>query len=153
MSVLNDFFKKKDAPKETESIETENGDIRIITLTEDDKGTFRQKLDELKTDPNDIELAYRKFQDEFVKITEEELDKEYSSNIVYTEPKVLVKRFMCPKCGKEIISKAPVIYNPFNLEKIARHECECGFKCNLDFAYPRLMVLDSDGKEIEAYPR
>lgn len=149
MSVLDDFLKKKDAPKETESIETENGDIRIITPTE--KETFRN-LD-LKIGTNDIESAYRKFQDEFVKITEEELDKEYSSNIVYTEPKVLVKRFMCPKCGKEIISKAPVIYNPFNLEKIARHECECGFKCNLDFAYPRLMVLDSDGKEIEAYPR
>lgn len=151
MSVLDDFFKKKDAPKETESIETENGDIRITTLLEDDKETFRN-LD-LKIDTNGIEKAYRKFQDEFVKITEEELDKEYSSNIVYTEPKVLVKRFMCPKCGKEIISKAPVIYNPFNLEKIARHECECGFKCNLDFAYPRLMVIDSDGKEIEAYPR
>lgn len=114
---------------------------------------YEEELEKQRNDPNDIENAYKRFQKEYPKYTEEQLDEQYKDNLKYVEPKVVIKRFYCPQCGKEIVSDAPVMFNPFTLEKVARHECECGFKCNLDFAYPRVMFFDKDGKEITAYPR
>lgn len=156
MGILDDYFNQASIDKANQNNDYPKGDGEYSfcgSIKEDCKKEFEEKLESLRNDPNDIEVAYRKFQEEYVKITEEDIDKSYSECVEYVTPKVVVKKFKCPECGKDIVSKSPVMYNPFTLEKIAKHECECGFKCNLEYAYPRLMVLDENGDEIIAYPR
>ena len=63
--------------------------------------------------------------------------------------KVGVKRIYCPKCGKEVITTFPERKNPVTGEIIQRFECECGYKCNLDGKYPKLVYLDEDNNEIK----
>ena len=65
--------------------------------------------------------------------------------------KVIVKHFFCPECGKELVSKAPPMFNPFTMERICLHECQCGKRYNLDYAYPRFVLLNKEGNEIKAY--
>lgn len=63
---------------------------------------------------------------------------------------IKVVRAYCPKCGKELISKSPSMFNPFTMEKVCIHEC-CGIKYNLDKAYPHIAYYDENGEEINAY--
>lgn len=157
MGILDDYIKQAaiDKNEQNSDFPTEDGSCCGTNCHDDEeyRKKYEQELERLRNDPNDIGVAYRKFQEEFVKITEDEIDTKYADCIEYVTPKLVVKKFKCPKCGKEIISKSPVMYNPFNLEKIAKHECECGFKCNLDYAYPRMILTDDNGEEIVAYPR
>lgn len=151
MGVLNDYIKQAAIDKSEQNSNFPTGNAS--DCDSEYKGKYEEELENLRNDPNDIEIAYRKFQEEFVKITEDKIDTDYADCVEYVTPKVVVKQFKCPKCGKYIVSESPVMYNPFTLEKIAKHECGCGFKCNLEYAYPRLMVLDENGNEIVAYPR
>lgn len=64
---------------------------------------------------------------------------------------IVIKHFYCPECGEELISKAPPMFNPFTFERICLHECKCGKRYNLDYAYPRFALINKDGKEINAY--
>lgn len=63
--------------------------------------------------------------------------------------KVGIKRIYCPKCGKEVVTTAPERKNPVTGEVIQRFDCECGYKCNLDSKYPKLVYLDEDNNEIK----
>lgn len=68
--------------------------------------------------------------------------------------KTIVKHAYCENCNAELISSAPPMFNPFTLEKICKHVCpKCGVEYNLEYAYPRLVFLNSENKEIEAYGR
>ena len=63
---------------------------------------------------------------------------------------IKVIRAYCPNCGKELVAKAPPMYNPFTMEKMCLHEC-CGVKYNLDKTYPHIAFYDEDGKEIVTF--
>ncbi len=63
----------------------------------------------------------------------------------------VVIRAYCPKCGKEIVSNSPTLYNPFSLEKVNMYKCDCGFEGNLEYAYPRVVFVDENNNDINAY--
>lgn len=107
-------------------------------------------VQELKNDPNDMENIYKAFQKEFPKMAETEFD-EKGNTFTDRGATIYIKHVYCPNCGKELISKSPIMYNPFTLEKVAKHECSCGFKANLEHAYPRIMFIDQNGEEIKAF--
>lgn len=109
-----------------------------------------KRVKELENDPNDMANVYNKFKQEYPKITELELD-EMGKTFVDDSVKIKVKHVYCPNCGEELISASPVMYNPFTLEKVAKHECKCGYKANFDYAYPRLIFEDKNGKEIKVF--
>lgn len=83
------------------------------------------------------------------RITDNEMfDKGLLKECEITDIKII--RAYCPKCGKELVSKTPSMYNPFTMEKICLHEC-CGAKYNLDKTYPHIAYYDENGEEIVAY--
>jgi hypothetical protein len=41
--------------------------------------------------------------------------------------------------------------NPYTMERIARYDCKCGAKLNLDHAYPRLVFYNTEREEIKVY--
>lgn len=83
------------------------------------------------------------------RVTDETLLKEnLLREISISDIKVI--RAYCPKCGKELVSKAPAMYNPFTMERVCIHEC-CDTKYNLDRTYPHIAFYDEDGSEIESY--
>ena len=104
----------------------------------------------MRNDENDIETKARRFEQEYPKISEEQLSEHGLINDD-TNVQLVVKRAYCPKCGKEIVSKTPVMFNPFTFEKICKYDCECGFKANLAYAYPRLVVVDENGEEVNVF--
>lgn len=81
------------------------------------------------------------------------LHEEDSTDAIVKEEvdKIVVKHFYCPECGEELISNAPPMFNPFTMERICFHECKCGKKYNLDYAYPRFILYNKEGEEIKAY--
>lgn len=83
------------------------------------------------------------------KVTTEELDEK---GLLTSEPvsDIRVIRAFCPICGKELVSKAPPMYNPFTMEKMCIHDC-CGQKFNLDKTYPHIGFFDANGNEIESF--
>ena len=83
------------------------------------------------------------------KITDEELiEKDLLKSTSISDIRVI--RAYCPKCGKELVAKAPAMFNPFTYEKICLHEC-CGTKFNLDKSYPHIAYYDENGEEITAF--
>ena len=83
------------------------------------------------------------------KITDEELiEKDLLKSTSISDIRVI--RAYCPKCGKELVAKAPAMFNPFTYEKMCLHEC-CGTKFNLDKAYPHIAYYDENGEEIIAF--
>lgn len=91
---------------------------------------------------NVMRVQFKRIHDE--ELRENGLLKEYGIG------KVEVLRAYCPKCGKEMVSKAPPMYNPFTLEKVCMHEC-CGEKYNLDNTYPHIVFYDTDGNIINSF--
>mgnify|MGYP002624297620 CR=1 FL=1 len=114
-----------------------------------DKEAVAKRVKELRNDPNDMEVQYKKFQEQYPKIHEET----FTDNDKLKTEKVTVSviRAYCPNCGKEIVSKFPIMFNPYTGEKIGRYDCECGFKANLDYAYPRVAYFNENGEEIKAF--
>lgn len=122
---------------------------------------------DLKLDPNNvIEIG----EDEFNSIekqinndckcdcdapTPKTLDKFYEEDLKteYVKVAPMVKRAYCPECGKEIISRGPVMYNPFSFEKTCPHVCDCGWRGDLEYAYPRVVFVMENGTQIEAYAK
>ena len=43
------------------------------------------------------------------------------------------------------------MFNAWTGEKIVRYDCECGAKMNLEFAYPRVIYLDNEMKEMKVW--
>ena len=88
-------------------------------------------------------------------ITPKALEKFYEEDLKteYVKVTPMVKRAYCPECGKEIISRGPVMYNPFSFEKTCPHVCDCGWKGDLEYSYPRVVFVMENGTQIEAYAK
>ena len=137
----------------------ENNDLSSLTFNDELENIYSQgadadavakRINELREDPNDMENVFKAFNQQYPRVSEKSLSD--GGNIkVDTDVTIAIKRAYCPSCGKEIISKSPVMYNPFTLEKIAKYECECGAKFNFDSSYPRIVYMDSKGNEIKAF--
>lgn len=86
---------------------------------------------------------------QLTKVTDDELkEKDLLKSTPITDIKII--RAYCPKCGKELISKAPPMYNPFTMESVCIHEC-CGVRFNLDRSYPHIAIYGKDGEEVKAF--
>lgn len=152
MGLLDDYQKMVE---EDEKNLNNNAPVDGIEMTEDEMKEYEKRLnkmrEEIKNNEDcgiDCEKAYENsFQDPYEKINESDLKTEY----VKVTP--MVKRAYCPKCGKEIINTLPPMYNPFSFEKINRFDCDCGWKANLEYSYPRVVFVTENGTQIEAYAK
>ena len=120
-------------------------DVEQNPFTEPNTGDEEtdRMVEQMRNDPNDIEVAFRRFHMEYRKFTEDKLD------VRDGELTVKLRKAYCPSCGSEIVSQVPVIMNHALNERIGRYECpSCGEKLNLDHAYPRVVFFDKDGNEI-----
>ena len=102
----------------------------------------RKRVEEIKNDPLDPANVYRKFHDTYKKIKESDLVTKDEA------VKVVVRKAYCPNCGKEIVSKFPIMINPYTNERIGRYDCVCGEMINIEYSYPRTVYLDDSGNEI-----
>ena len=149
MGILDDY--KVQLAKDNEN--EDNSFPEGSTLTEKQREEYEKRLHELRHDVNDIENAYKKKMNEMKRFTEEEMEK---TNLIKTGEidKIIVKHAFCDKCGEELISKTPQLFNPYTLDSICKHTCsKCGAVFNLEHAYPRVVFLDNNGKEIPAFTR
>lgn len=119
------------------------------------KAAFEQKLAEMRSDPNDTKLrAYSEMvskQQQMNKLSEYEL---MQGGCIKTTNNVsmVVLHAYCPECGEELVATSPKMFNPFTKESIAEHTCKkCGKVYNLENAYPRFAIIDTNGNEIKAY--
>ncbi|MBP5456688.1 MAG: hypothetical protein J6Y37_09325 [Paludibacteraceae bacterium] len=110
----------------------------------------RKKVEEMKNDLNNPDNMLKRFNEEYHSMTESDLLDvdcvEFDDSVSFG-----IIRAKCPSCGKEIVSKAPLMYNPFTLEKVSKYDCECGWKANLEHSYPRIVCVDSSGHEIKFF--
>lgn len=168
MSILEQYKKAIEKEKDYEYPTDSN-------LTEEDKEAYEEALKSMRegkfsdSEINDaienskrnlselgeehdggyVEGGMRQSTAKVVKLTDEELSKHgllESSEI--SDIKVI--RAYCLRCGKELVSKAPAMYNPFTMEKLCLHEC-CGTKYNLDKTYPHIAYYDGEGNEINHF--
>lgn len=123
----------------------ENYDLPTDSVPMDDIEEYKKKLDELRNDENDMEMQFKKYVETYKNVGEADLKTEVFN------PMVAVKRAYCPECGREIICQHPVMFNAWTGEKIVRYDCECGAKMNLEFAYPRVIYLDNEMKEMKVW--
>jgi hypothetical protein len=153
-SILDNYKKQLE-----EDRLNENNDFEISSFNDDiadnfskniDKEAVAKKVKELREDPNDMENKFKKFMLEYPRITENELDTKGETTID-EDIKIVIKHAYCPVCHKEIISKVPLLFNPFTFEKIAKYECSCGAKFNFEHSYPRIMYINSKGEEIKTF--
>ena len=124
---------------------SENYDLPTDSVPMDDIEEYKKKLDELRNDENDMEMQFKKYAETYKNVGEADLKTEVFN------PVVAVKRAYCPECGREIICQHPVMFNAWTGEKIVRYDCECGAKMNLEFAYPRVIYLDNEMKEMKVW--
>jgi hypothetical protein len=146
-SILDRYKQQVAEDKENENYEfPENFDFNV------DESYKEEYKKELERQRGDIFSNQQQYEDQMrkslVRITEEE-----GTNTINEEEidKIIVKHFYCPECGEELISKAPPMFNPFTMERICLHECKCGKRYNLDYAYPRFVLYNKEGNEIKAY--
>lgn len=119
-----------------------------INVDENYKEEYKKELERQRGDIFSNQQQYEdQMRKSLVRITEEGTDTIKEEEI----DKITVKHFYCPECGEELISKAPPMFNPFTMERICLHECKCGKRYNLDYAYPRFVLYNKEGDEIKAY--
>lgn len=146
-SILDRYKKQVEEDKANENYELPDG--FDINVDENYKEQYKQELDKQRGDifanEQQYEAQLKKF---LIRIREEE-----GANSIREEEidMITVKHFYCPECGEELVSKAPPMFNPFTMERICLHECKCGKRYNLDYAYPRFVMYNKDGEEIKAY--
>lgn len=106
------------------------------------------ELEKLRNDPNDM---MNQFMQNYPQVSEQEM---IEGKLVKDSPVTpVVRRVYCPECGKELTSKNPLMLNPFTGQRIAKHECSCGYKANLEYAYPRIVFVDENNEEVMAFSR
>ena len=153
-SILDNYKKQleEDRLNENENFEIPSFDDDIADgLSKNvDKEAIAKKVKELREDPNDMENQFKKFMIEYPRITEKELDSN-NATVIDNDVKIIVKRAYCPNCHREIISKVPLLFNPYTMEKIAKYDCPCGAKFNFEHSYPRIIYLNSKGEEIKVF--
>lgn len=150
MGLLDDY---KKMVEEDEKNLNNDAPVDGIEMTDEEMKMYEKKLNEMrekiKNDDcmddgkNDCDAEIKPL----TKYKEEDLKTEY----VKVMP--MVKRAYCPECGKEIVNRGPVMYNPFTFDKTCPHKCECGWKGDLEYAYPRVVFVTENGTQIEAYAK
>lgn len=152
-SILDNYKKQLEEDRLNEDMDFDmpsfNDDVADSFSKNVDPEAVAKRVKELRSDPNDMENMF-KFNQEYPRVTEAELEEKDSTKID-DDVKIKIKRAYCPNCGKEIVSKAPLLFNPFTFEKIAKYECECGAKFNFEHSYPRVMYVNSNGEEIKIF--
>lgn len=146
-SILDRYKKQVEEDKANENYELPDG--FDINVDENYKEQYKQELDKQRGDIFANEQQYEaQLKKSLIRISEEE-----GANSIREEEidRITVKHFYCPECGEELVSKAPPMFNPFTMERICLHECKCGNRYNLDYAYPRFVMYNKDGEEIKAY--
>lgn len=150
MGLLDDY---KKMVEEDEKNLNNDAPVDGIEMTDEEMKMYEKKLNEMCEEiknndcmddgKNDYDAEIKPL----TKYKEEDLKTEY----VKVTP--MVKRAYCPECGKEIVNRGPVMYNPFTFEKTCPHKCECGWKGDLEYAYPRVVFVTENGTQIEAYAK
>jgi hypothetical protein len=150
MGLLDDY---KKMVEEDEKNLNNDAPVDGIEMTDEEMKMYEKKLNEMREEiknndcmddgKNDCDAEIKPL----TKYKEEDLKTEY----VKVTP--MVKRAYCPECGKEIVNRGPVMYNPFTFEKTCPHKCECGWKGDLEYAYPRVVFVTENGTQIEAYAK
>lgn len=169
MGILDNYKKMLEAEKEQENMNFPTD----TNLTEEDREAYEAALKKMRNadfSQKEVEEAInnsRKNMDALgevhvggnnektmkiaqpEKITDEQL---IEMGLLDSKPisDIRVIRAYCPKCGKELVAKAPPMYNPFTMEKMCLHEC-CETKYNLDKSYPHIAFIGKDGEEIIVY--
>lgn len=146
-SILDRYMKQVEEDKANENYELPDG--FDINVDENYKEQYKQELDKQRGDIFANEQQYEaQLKKSLIRISEED-----GVNSIKEEEidRITVKHFYCPECGEELISKAPPMFNPFTMERICLHECKCGKRYNLDYAYPRFVMYNKNGEEIKAY--
>lgn len=152
MGILDDY---KQAVEEDAQNLNNDAPMEGFEMTEEERKEYEKHLNEMREQIKnnedcgiDCEKAYNKeFIDPYVKVEEKDLKTDY----VKVTP--MVKRAYCPECGKEIVNTIPSMYNPFSFEKVNRFECDCGWKANLPYSYPRVVFVTENGVQIEAFAK
>lgn len=159
-SILEQWKKQMEADKMQEALEkptsfggfggedrefVENGD-----LTEDERRQVMDKVREIREDPNDPMNQFKQYKEMYPDLNEVALSER--GCLKTEEVKPVMKRAYCPKCGHEIVSTTPVMFNPYLGVKICRYDCpKCGAKYNLEYSYPRVAYVNSQGEEVNAF--
>ena len=122
-------------------------------LTEEEKlanrEQYQQELNRLRNDPNDIENRRRQLIKNVV--TEESLHEQDCLEID-NDVRIVVLHARCPNCGAELTTDKPKMFNPYTGESLALHKCsQCGKEYNLEYAYPRVVFVDSQNHIIKAF--
>lgn len=149
MGILDEYMKQVELDKlnENDEIATSSTDELEKQLSYAfDKEEYQETLQMLRNDPNDMA---NKFHKEYPSIKDEYL---VSNNLLKSESiNARLIHAYCPKCGRELICMHKLFVNSYRKEVIAKHECICGFKANLEHSYPRLLYTDANNKEIEIF--
>lgn len=161
-SIIEMFKKQLQEDKMSENYDLPEG-IDEKQFTEEMKERYKEALDKMRAESDNansysfsfsgekdeipsFEDSIKHFNDTYTKVNESDLDT--TNNTTLSEVNVMVKHAYCPRCGKEIISSFPVMFNPYTNEKIARYDCACGAKMNLEYSYPRLVLVTKDTNEV-----
>lgn len=144
--ILAEYKKQLEIDKQQENYDLPEG-VSENQFTEEMKEAYRKEVDKLRGNADDLEQVYNRFHDTYRKFSDEEVNQRCKDE----EVKTIIRRAFCPECGREIISKLPVMFNPYTGEKIARYDCECGAKFNMEHSYPRIVYINNDGVEINAF--
>lgn len=132
----------------------ENNDFPEDTfLTEEEREEYEKRLNEIRNDEHSIENQYEIRKTMLQEYKEDKLEElgliKETENVTFK-----VKHAFCENCGKELTTDMPPLFNPFTKEKICKHVCDnCGSYYNLEFSYPRLVVCDEEGNEINVFLR
>lgn len=145
--ILKEYKKMRELDKLSEDTELPTDMVKLLPKDEQEqyKQEFKERLTELRNDPNDLENAYNLYHASHKTFTDADLKTECE------DVQIKVKRAYCPYCGKEIVNTLPVMINPYTLERMSKYDCPCGAKLNLEYSYPRTVFFDKDGNEIKVF--
>ena len=151
MGLLDDYQKMVEEDKKNLN---NDAPVNGVEMTEEERKQYEKRLNEMREeiDKNeDCGIDCEKAWDNGIKKLDRYKETDVKTQKYQATP--MIKRAFCPVCGKEIISKAPTMFNPFTLEKTNPYKCNCGWQADLEYAYPRVYFVDVDGNEIEAYAK
>lgn len=158
MNNIEEIFKKQlDKQSKTTQGSKEEIDFDEILSQIPNDDEYQKKLEEkikemsggsfitdnIKTATIDTRDPIQKFRDEYPKTNVEDLTRSEE------DVRVVIEHAFCPNCGEELISTAPIMHNPFTLEKLCKIECKCGFKANLNKTVPHVKYVNKNNEEIE----
>lgn len=146
-NILEKFKKQLEIDKQNENYDLPSN--TSLKYSDKEMDEYKKTLDSLRKSDQEVLDNYNKFHEAFKPLTEKEMENDGLTKV--EEVTFKVKRAYCPNCGKEIVSKMPTMFNPYTLEKIARYDCSCGARFNLEYAYPRFVILDENGNEIKCF--